>query len=71
MMMRMVVTTANVFKQRSPAWLGPFNFFLFPMLSETFGGYPKGFDNSNFVFVTPYESCVRLIQSLDHAARKF
>jgi hypothetical protein len=33
-MMRMVVTTPNVFKQRRPEWLGPFNFFLFPMLSE-------------------------------------
>jgi hypothetical protein len=36
--------------------LGPFNFFLFPLLSETFGGYPAGFDKSNFVFITPYES---------------
>lgn len=53
-MMRMVVTTPNVFKQRRPEWLGPFNFFLFPMLSETFGGYPKGFDKSNFIFITPY-----------------
>lgn len=55
-MMRIVVTTPNVFKQRRPEWLGPFNFFLFPMLSETFGGYPAGFDKSNFVFITPYES---------------
>lgn len=55
-MMRMVVTTPNVFKQRRPEWLGPFNFFLFPMLSETFGGYPRGFDKSNCVFITPYES---------------
>jgi hypothetical protein len=55
-MMRMVVTTPNVFKQRRPEWLGPFNFFLFPMLSETFGGYPAGFDKSNFLFITPYES---------------
>src|SRR6266852_850462 len=55
-MMRMVVTTPNVFKHRRPEWLGPFNFFLFPLLSETFGGYPRGFDKSNFVFITPYES---------------
>jgi hypothetical protein len=55
-MMRMVVTTPNVFRQRRPEWLGPFNFFLFPMLSETFFGYPAGFDKSNFVFITPYES---------------
>jgi len=52
----MVVTTPNVFKQRRPEWLGPFNFFLFPILSETFGGYPQGFDKSNFVFITPFES---------------
>ena len=26
------------------------------MLSETFGGYPKGFDKSNFMFIAPYES---------------
>jgi hypothetical protein len=52
----MVVTTPNVFKQQRPDWLGPFNFFLFPMLSETFGGYPAGSDKSNFVFITPYES---------------
>jgi hypothetical protein len=26
------------------------------MLSETFGWYPAGFDKSNFVFITPYES---------------
>lgn len=55
-MMRMVVTTPNVFNQRRPEWLGPFNFFLFPMLSETFAGYPVGFDKSNFVFITPHES---------------
>jgi hypothetical protein len=55
-MMRMVVATPNVFKQQRPDWLGPFNFFLFPMLSETFGGYPAGSDKSSFVFITPYES---------------
>jgi len=54
-MMRMVVTTPNVFKQQRPEWLGPFNFFLFPLLSEL-GGYPSGFSKSNFLFITPYES---------------
>jgi hypothetical protein len=63
-MMRMVVTTPNVFKQRRPEWLGPFNFFLFPMISETFGGYPAGFEKSNFVFITPYESDRRKWSSL-------
>ena len=38
-MMRMVVTTPNVFKHQRPQWLGPFNFFLFPLVSVT-GGYP-------------------------------
>ena len=31
-MMRMVVTTPNVLKNQRPEWLGPFNFFLFPLL---------------------------------------
>lgn len=55
-MMRMVVTTPNVFQQKRPEWLGPFNFFLFPLLSANFGGYPSGFDKSSFVFITSYES---------------
>jgi hypothetical protein len=54
-MMRMVVTTPNVFKHQRPEWLGPFNFFLFPLVS-VLGGYPAGYDNSNFVFIIPYES---------------
>src|ERR1700722_18227110 len=54
-MMRMVVTTPNVFKHQRPEWLGPFNFFLFPLVS-VLGGYPAGYDNSNFLFITPYES---------------
>jgi hypothetical protein len=54
-MMRMVVTTPNVFKHKRPEWLGPFNFFLFPLVS-VLGGYPAGYDNSNFLFITPYES---------------
>jgi len=64
-MMRMVVTTPNVFKHRRPEWLGPFNFFLFPLLSETFGGYPAGFDKSNFAFITPYESDRKKWNSLE------
>jgi len=54
-MMRMVVTTPNVFKHQRPEWLGPFNFFLFPLIS-VLGGYPAGYDNSNFRFIIPYES---------------
>jgi hypothetical protein len=62
-MMRMVVTTPNVFKNRRPEWLGPFNFFLFPILSEL-GGYPSGFDKSNFLFITPFETNREKWQSL-------
>jgi hypothetical protein len=54
-MMRMVVTTPNVLKHQRPEWLGPFNFFLFPLVSAL-GGYPAGFNDSNFLFITPYES---------------
>jgi hypothetical protein len=54
-MMRMVVTTPNVFKHQRPEWLGPFNFFLFPIVSGL-GGYPAGYDKSNFLFIIPYES---------------
>jgi len=54
-MMRMVVTTPNVLKDRRPEWLGPFNFFLFPLVSKL-GGYPSGFDKSNFLFITPMET---------------
>ena len=54
-MMRMVVTTPNVLKSQRPEWLGPFNFFLFPLLSQL-GGYPSSFDKSNFLFITPYET---------------
>lgn len=54
-MMRMVMTTPNVLRDRRPDWLAPFNFFLFPMLS-VMGGYPVGFDKSNFHFITPAEN---------------
>jgi len=63
-MMRMVVTTPNVLKKQRPEWLGPFNFFLFPLLSEL-GGYPSGFNKSNFLFITPYESNRKRWKSLE------
>jgi hypothetical protein len=62
-MMRMVVTTPNIFKHRRPEWLGPFNFFLFPLVS-VIGGYPAGFDKSNFLFITRYETDRRKWKSL-------
>jgi hypothetical protein len=54
-MMRMVVTTPNVLKNQRPEWLGPFNFFLYPLLSPL-GGYPSGFNQTNFFFITPMET---------------
>lgn len=42
---------ANVMQTSRPDWLAPFNFFLFPLLSDL-GGYPAGFDRSNFNFIT-------------------
>jgi hypothetical protein len=63
-MMRMVVTTPNILKGRRPDWLGPFNFFLFPIVSEV-GGYPSGFDKSNFLFIAPMESDRRKWQTLE------
>jgi DNA polymerase type B, organellar and viral len=62
-MMRMVVTTPNVFKHQRPEWLAPFNFFLFPIVSPLVG-QPVGYENSKFVFITPYESDRRKWKSL-------
>lgn len=53
-MMRMVMTSPNVLKNRRPDWLAPFNFFFFPLLSDL-GGYPFGFDKTNFQLITPPE----------------
>jgi hypothetical protein len=54
-MMRMVMTSPNVLRNRRPDWLAPYNFFLFPLLSSL-EGYPLGFDKTNFHFITPTES---------------
>jgi hypothetical protein len=54
-MMRMVMTSPNVLKNRRPDWLAPYNFFLFPIPSGL-EGYPAGFDRANFQFITPSES---------------
>jgi hypothetical protein len=43
---------------------GAFQFLLISVAIGTFGGYPKGFDKSNFVFITPYESARRKWSSL-------
>ena len=54
-MMRMVMTTPNVLRNRRPDWLAPYNFFLYPLLSGL-EGYPLGFDKTNFQFITRLES---------------
>jgi hypothetical protein len=54
-MMRMTMSSPNVMRRNRPEWLSAFNFFLFPLLSDL-GGYPAGFDKSNFKFIVPFES---------------
>jgi hypothetical protein len=54
-MMRMALTSPNVMRNYRPEWLAPFNFFFFPLLSDL-GGYPAGYDRSNFKFITPFNS---------------
>jgi hypothetical protein len=46
-MMRMTMTSPNVMRNNRPEWLSPFNFFLFPLISDL-GGYPAEFERSNF-----------------------
>ena len=55
-MMRMVMSSPNVMRNRRPEWLAPFNFFLFPIISNVGSGYPAGFDKSSFQFITPAET---------------
>jgi len=57
-MMRMALTSPNVMRRDRPEWLTPFNFFFLPLLSDL-GGYPAGFDRSNFKFITPFSSTPR------------
>ena len=54
-MMRMAVTSPNVMRHNRPEWLAPFNFFLFPMISEL-GGYPPGIEKKDFKFIVPFET---------------
>ena len=63
-MMRMAMTSPNVMRTSRPEWLAPFNFFFFPLLSDL-GGYPAGFDRSNFKFITPPESDRRKWKTLE------
>jgi len=54
-MMRMALTSPIVMRNYRPEWLAPYSFFFFPLLSDL-GGYPAGYDRSNFKFITPFTS---------------
>jgi hypothetical protein len=63
-MMRMTMTSPNVMRHNRPDWLAPFNFFLFPLISEL-GGYPPGLDRTTFNFIVPFESDRRKWKTLE------
>jgi hypothetical protein len=63
-MMRMTMTSPNVMRHNRPDWLAPFNFFLFPLISDL-GGYPPGLDRSGFNFIVPFEPDRRKWKSLE------
>jgi hypothetical protein len=53
-MMRMTMTSPNVMRHNRPDWLAPFNFFLFPLISDL-GGFPPGLSRATFNFIVPFE----------------
>jgi hypothetical protein len=63
-MMRMTMTSPNVMRHNRPDWLAPFNFFLFPLISDL-GGYPPGLDRTTFNFIVPFESDRRKWNTLE------
>jgi hypothetical protein len=63
-MMRMTMTSPNVMRHNRPEWLAPFNFFLFPLISDL-GGYPPGLDRSTFNFIVPFEPDRRRWKTLE------
>jgi len=63
-MMRMTMTSPNVMRHNRPEWLAPFNFFLFPLISDL-GGYPPGLERSTFNFIVPFEPDRRKWKSLE------
>ena len=63
-MMRMTMTSPNVMRHNRPDWLAPFNFFLFPLVSDL-GGYPPGLDRSTFNFIVPFEPDRRKWKTLE------
>jgi hypothetical protein len=63
-MMRMTMTSPNVMRHNRPDWLAPFNFFLFPLISDL-GGYPPGLDRTTFNFIVPFEPNRRQWKTLE------
>jgi len=63
-MMRMNMTSPNVMRHNRPDWLAPFNFFLFPLISDL-GGYPPGLDRTTFNFIVPFEPDRRKWKTLE------
>jgi hypothetical protein len=63
-MMRMTMTSPNVMRHNRPDWLAPFNFFLFPLISDL-GGYPPGLDRSTLNFIVPFEPDRRKWKTLE------
>ena len=63
-MMRMTMTSPNVMRHHRPDWLAPFNFFLFPLISDL-GGYPPGLDRTTFNFIVPFEPDRRKWKTLE------
>jgi hypothetical protein len=63
-MMRMTMTSPNVMRHNRPDWLAPFNFFLFPLISDL-GGYPPGLDRGSFNFIVPFEADRRKWKGLE------
>jgi len=59
------MTSPNVMRHNRPDWLAPFNFFLFPLISELGSGYPPGLDRSTFNFIVPFESDRRKWKTLE------
>jgi hypothetical protein len=54
-MMRMTMTSPNVMRNNRPGWLAPYNFFLFPLVSDL-GGYPPGMSRSTCNLIVPFEA---------------
>lgn len=63
-MMHMTMTSPNVMRHNRPDWLAPFNFFLFPLVSDL-GGYPPGLNRTTFNSIVPFEQDRRKWKTLE------